>query len=233
MRWTRAVWVGAVVVMGWFGGACATPAPPKPAPPEVAAASQPAGAPASAPSSAPSAAPAQTAELPALGGDGFGDRGYLVALERQWRERPEDAGRFMRVAVLRGLYLDGVGATVARRVAEEADGPNWVPKCPICRPTEAAFAEHAQKVKADNLGPLHGPLRDLTAKDQAARHAAINALVHRWVEGAMEAYKITGAAQEALRGELESDRKRGMSGKPEHFKSCPSCDGATGVDPVL
>lgn len=177
-------------------------------------------------------------EPEATGSDGFGDRGYVAGLAQEWEASNKSASVFMRLAVKRGLYLDGVGARLAMDVANERGGPLWVTKCPICRPVEAAFREHAGYVQAKDLGAdLAGarphPLTKALDADQEVRHKALGHAVNGWVKDAIRAFRIGDADQKRLKSELAGDRKQGMSLKPDAFMYCPSCDGALGEETIL
>jgi hypothetical protein len=164
--------------------------------------------------------------------------------------QPSDSTLFL--AVLEGLYLDGVPNDVVDAVLEtdaESGFPRlFVQGCPICMPAHSAFRVYRARTPlhykdgSDTFGRDFPEelRRTLTSGALADRHAAIQALIERWVDVRMRALQLDEDERKEWREDLEQRRKKGMSmldDLRQRFpksayagqKACAFCDGAAGA----
>ena len=166
-----------------------------------------------------------------------------------------DLSRFVFLAVLEGLYSDGVSnevvdAIVARE-GESGQLQNFVAACPICMPAYDALRTYrgrpaffGRKDGADTFGPglPDAVASRLTGKDQQVRLGAIQELIESWVRRRLADLRLTPAEHDAWTWALAQGREKGMqmllaglrADKREPIpasttKRCAFCEGATGA----
>lgn len=137
------------------------------------------------------------------------------------------ADRFIYFALMQGLAKDGMPVGIAKSVVTEAQGPNFVPKCEICKATKKAFDDYATYGDAYSTGK--NPYKGLAAKDNVKRHEAIRDLIDKYTSAFITQLQLSDLELQKLQNKLASMRKQGMSGMGDGFgsKFCPSCDGVT------
>ncbi len=135
------------------------------------------------------------------------------------------AERFIYFALMQGLAKDGMPVGIAKTVADESQGPNFVPKCKICIATEKAFNDYS--VYGDTYSTKKNPSKDLVSKNATKRHEAIRDLMDRYTSAFITQLQLSNLEQQQLQNKLTAMRKQGMSGMDDKFgsKFCPSCDG--------
>lgn len=164
-----------------------------------------------------------------------------------------DLPRFIFLAVLDGLYTDGVSNDVVDAILtrDSVSGrpQHFVYACPICMPAHDALqtyrarpAFYGRKIRVDTFGPgLPAELVGrITGKDLQVRLDAINGLVESWVRRRLEAMRLDPAERDAWTWAIAQGREKGMQ-MLESFragarqdghdllKSCAFCDGAAGA----
>jgi len=135
---------------------------------------------------------------------------------------------FLYFALMQGMTKDKLPASAALSVANEAEGPNFVPDCKICNATKQAFADYAKySAVLDNES---NPYPNLTAKNEELRHQDIRALIDNYTTALLAKLKLTVAEAEKLESDLAVMAKQGMGQLHQvdfGYKGCPSCNGAT------
>lgn len=137
------------------------------------------------------------------------------------------ADRFIYFALIQGLAKDGMPVDIAQSIVTEAQGPNFVPKCEICKATKKAFNDYA--TFGDTYSSEKKPDKNLISEDDNKRHEAIRDLLDRYTSAFITQLQLSNMEQQHLQNKLASMRKQGMSGMNDNFgsKFCPSCDGVT------
>lgn len=140
--------------------------------------------------------------------------------------------RFVFLAVLEGLYEDGVDPRAAAALLRPGPGPgHFVDKCPLCEPVRFAFEVYAAhpgpRMFDFREEPLPDALRDgLKSPERPRRLAALRDLVDRHVARRLDRSALTDAERQAFRAWALDARKQGMTMKRDDFGDyCPSCDG--------
>lgn len=143
---------------------------------------------------------------------------------------------YVRQAVLDGLAEDGVDPKLAAGLLGR---PDFVPKCPLCDATRAAFREYAGRETAPAPAVGRGlpadMARRLAGEDAAPRRAALRELIDRYAGRGYERHELTGevrAGVEAGVGALRMAPKNPALGFGDGLLFCPSCDGACRVRPA-
>lgn len=133
---------------------------------------------------------------------------------------------FVQDALYNGLMRDQFPKDILTKLMS-ADV--FVPKCPICRPTEGGMRDYLNEdgtpKATDKLPPAL--LANLQSDNKETQHQALRDLVARYSAWQREALQLDEAGKKELDGKLAAARKRGMDNKSQNFgKFCPSCDGA-------
>jgi hypothetical protein len=154
-------------------------------------------------------------------------------------------GRFLFFATLEGACEDGLPDKALPAILETDEKGryrNFVYACPVCSPVVEGLRCYGMRDKyyySRKGDPLTG---DATSPEVAAlvgqlkvpgtRGIAIHDLVQRWVRRRMDRLRFDEKERNAWKQAMEIGRKKGMGVLPSsegfQFKSCPSCDGATG-----
>ena len=140
--------------------------------------------------------------------------------------------RFLFLAVLEGLYEEGVDPALAAALIGPDRLGHFVDKCPLCEPVRFAFetyAAHPQpRMYAFQEVETPAALREgLASPDRRRRLTALRDLIDRYVARKVARSALTEKGLEGLRRWLARARQAGMSFKRGGFGDfCPSCDGA-------
>jgi|GEM_PF-6361755 len=145
-----------------------------------------------------------------------------------------DTSEFIETAVVNGLTEDGVPPTLATELSQRDD---FLPKCPLCRPSQDALRRYAELKKAptpkEGRGLSEEFVKRLRSDDNDTRQPALRELVKRYIEREYARVELTAEQKTRLASELESLRKDSMRGLPKGKKFCPSCDGVCRVGSKL
>jgi hypothetical protein len=137
--------------------------------------------------------------------------------------------QFMADAMYNGLATDDFPIDVLEELL--ASPKLFVPKCPICRPTEAGMADYLAVAKKSRK-PSGTVDPDLQSPDGQVRKVAFMKLVARYVAQHHERLGLSASDDASMRKALVMARRQGMDYMPEGFGNfCPSCDGACGTPP--
>jgi hypothetical protein len=166
----------------------------------------------------------------------------------QEQERPvtdHERTRFLFHAMFEGLVEDGAQQAVVKAIVDNRN--EWfIPKCPLCVSVLAGFHAYAtygehngwKSPRKDGLPDWFGggwtreTVAELHHADLKRRHAALQALVEKYVARRFETVKMTGARKDRMRESLKIGMNEGLSrlkesGSEDLFpSSCPSCEGA-------
>ena len=184
-----------------------------------------------------------------LGGAGTPPASIVPKL---WTET--GAGQLVFLAVLEGLYRDGVKDDDVDLIIPPGesgkpkfDQEHFVYACPLCHPAFEAFRLYRQreyfygfKARINTLGPgLDQAVRArLRSQNADERRQAIEGLIGRWVSQRLEMMRLTAAEREVITREMEQGRKQGMGGLKnatpagpagQSRTNCPICDGSFGA----
>jgi hypothetical protein len=135
-----------------------------------------------------------------------------------------DMSNFVHDAILAGLNEDGVPLKFAAKVAGQ---PDFLGKCPLCRPSQMAFQDYGNlRVQPEGKGLENDLRKRLTSAEEITRHEALRDLVRTYMERAYAKSKMSAAEKQSMRAAIEKQRSAGLDGLGRQ-KFCPSCDGAS------
>jgi hypothetical protein len=138
---------------------------------------------------------------------------------------------FLRMSVRFGLETDQFPVETAAAILENEH--NFVPKCPVCTPVQAAFRDYVQQGRRSAKTNMEeSELAALTGADKDLRQTSFRDLIARYTSQFYQELDFTEGERAFIESELAAARKTGMGYKPESFGLfCPSCDGACQMKP--
>ena len=124
---------------------------------------------------------------------------------------------------------------------------HFVYGCPLCGPAHDALGVYRTRPSWSYKGPRNDTFgagldkatrKALSSDDFATRHAAVQALIKRWVERRLKLMRLTERERAGYQAAFEDMSKKGTAMLAEHrrhgragelgkMKGCAVCDGAT------
>ena len=133
---------------------------------------------------------------------------------------------FLKNAISEGLRKDRFPLPLAQKIADNSS-IFFVTKCPICTPVHSAFISYTHiKTKLKKTKVPADIIERLASPEKTVQQIALRDLIERYVAKAYQKLNASKDSLEALKNDLEMDKKVGTARKKDSFGSfCPSCEG--------